>query len=168
MKYITHRGGTKEDAEDIFQDAITKVIWSIDNNTFLGKAHISTYLFSISKNMWLKTLEKRGKNTPMNLDILTVDNEFLGEIPFSDDDLNTIRTFENLLSKIGEKCTQLLKAVYFKKLSYKKILEQNKETYSSEQAIRNKTSRCIRYLKEGMNGKVKNKENLKKIITKCL
>ncbi|OHX66691.1 RNA polymerase sigma factor [Flammeovirga pacifica] len=173
-KIVNQFGGSSEDAEDIFQDALAKVIWSIDEDKFLGKSHISTYLITISKNMWLKTIQKKNKYQSTSLEEqhinqLKGDDDLLDEIPLgNEDDLYTKKLFEELLEKIGEDCKNILKKYYFDKLSYTQILDEKKNKYSSEQALRNKKSRCLKYLKEGLQEKVKDKNSLLNIISSCL
>ncbi|ANQ49931.1 sigma-70 family RNA polymerase sigma factor [Flammeovirga yaeyamensis] len=173
-KIIVNLGGSSEDAEDIFQDALAKVIWSIDEDKFQGKSHISTYLITIAKNMWLKTLQKKSKHfsTPLEeglIDQLSGDEELLEDIPLgNDDDLYTKSMFEDLIEKIGVDCRNILKNYYFDKLSYNQILDRNKGKYSSEQALRNKKSRCLKYLKEGLQDKLDDKDSLLNIISSCL
>lgn len=165
---ILKLNGTKEDAEDIFQDAIAKVIWSIDKDQFKGDAHISTYLYTISKNMWLSTIRKRN-HFDVSYDDYQDEVDFTEELPLEDgDDLDTKRRFRELLNKIGEDCQKLLSYFYFQQLTYSEILEKFKGKYTSEKFIRNKKSRCITYLKKGLENTTGKINNLLDDISECL
>ncbi|MBB6462000.1 RNA polymerase sigma factor [Flammeovirga kamogawensis] len=170
---ILKMNGSLEDAEDIFQDAFAKVLWSIDEGQFQGTSHISTYIVTVSKNMWLKTIEKNKKlrTTEYNSQLHDVSDHssLLSEVPLgNEDDLESKRYFESLLSRIGEDCQKILKNYYFDKLSYSEIQHRFVNKYSSEQAIRNKKSRCLKYLKQGFENRTDDKEELLSIISSCL
>lgn len=171
---ILKLNGTKEDAEDIFQDAIAKVIWSIDKDQFKGEAHISTYLFTISKNMWLSTLKKRNRYD-VSYDNVKVDgsvendSDFTSELPLAEgDDLDTKHRFRELLNKIGEDCQRLLTYFYFQQLTYEEILKKFDGKYTSEKFIRNKKSRCINYLRKGLENSTEKISDLLDNISECL
>lgn len=166
---ILKMNGATEDAEDIFQEALSKVILSIEDGNFLGSSQVSTYLIAIAKNMWLKTLQKRNRLSTVEYDgQLHNDKHLLNEVLLGEeDDLDTRNLFESLLLQIGEDCQNILKYYYFKKMSYEKIHETFQDKYSSEQAIRNKKSRCLKYLKKGLDGCIDDKNDLLSIISSC-
>src|SRR6185436_11226786 len=55
-KYVKQNSGSRQDAEDIFQEAIIVLLNNIRHPGFQLTASLKTYLFSISKNLWLKKL----------------------------------------------------------------------------------------------------------------
>lgn len=169
---ILKLNGSSEDAEDIFQDAIAKIIWSIDKGQFKGESHISTYLYAISKNMWFSTLKKRNQFKVSYQDDFEEDEnniDFKSELPLEDgDDLDAKNRFSELLHKIGEDCRNLLTYFYFHQLSYGDILQKFKGKYSSEKFIRNKKSRCIAYLRKGLENTELNVNSLLDNISECL
>lgn len=169
---ILKMDGRIEDAEDVFQDALAKLIWSIDEGKFQGSSHISTYLITIAKNIWLKTISKNNRIATTEYDSKFHDQlnnkELLDEIPLIDDDMEKSKFFEDLLSKIGDDCQKILKYYYFDKKPYEKIMSLLGAQYSSEQALRNKKSRCIKYLRKGLENRIDNKEELLSIISSCL
>ncbi|MBD0404948.1 RNA polymerase sigma factor [Flammeovirga sp. EKP202] len=174
QKLVVQLDGTLEDAEDIFQDALAKVIWSINEGQFSGRSHISTYLITVSKNMWLKTLAKRNKAATYTVDekanlVPSNDDTLLQETPFEGrEEPYTKALFEDVLSRLCKDCQLILKMYYFDEKTYAQILQLKKEKYSSEQAIRNKKSRCLKYLKVGLQGKIEDENSLLDVISSCL
>jgi len=56
--HILKNNGTKEDADDIFQEGIIIIYRKIKNNQFPLKCSFGTYLYSVCKLLWLKQLRK--------------------------------------------------------------------------------------------------------------
>jgi len=74
--HIRQNSGSKNDAEDIFQDGMIIILNKINNNNFELTSSFSTFLFSICKHIWLTKLRNEG----------FVDNGLSDEDVFSDDE----------------------------------------------------------------------------------
>lgn len=59
-KYILSNNGTIEDAEDVFHDSIIVLIHNLRNNVKIT-SELSTYLYSIAKNLWLRRLAAKRR-----------------------------------------------------------------------------------------------------------
>lgn len=141
---ILKNSGIKADAKDVFQDAMIVFYNKIKQDDFKLNSKISTFLYAISRNIWLKKLRDNKKSTN-NLSI--EDLHLIGT-----DDIQMVLEFSenqiilgDLLEKSGPKCVALLKAFYFEKLRIRKIAEL--QNYSSEQVVKNQKSRCIKKIK---------------------
>ncbi|PWJ38024.1 RNA polymerase sigma factor [Sediminitomix flava] len=175
---VLKMSGNELEAEDVFQEAITKVIWSIDQGNFQGKSHISTYLYTIAKNMWLKTLERRKREQEvLNTELYPIykQEDIVDALPDiyttaeeEEQDLDQVLHFKKLLDKIGDDCRNILKCFYFKELSYDQILDLPNNKYASEQVIRNKKSRCLKYLRKGLQDFEVETDKLLDYIKDCL
>lgn len=117
-KFVSKRGGTFEQAKDIFQDAL--VIWyekaeMICEDTDygvqqdVGKA-AKAYLFGIAKHLWYRNFAKEAQTVPLDLHL----QDEAEEQP--DEQLSTNKLL-NLLESSGKKCLDLLKSFYYDKLS---------------------------------------------------
>ncbi|HEY4150405.1 MAG TPA: sigma factor, partial [Chitinophagaceae bacterium] len=62
-KLVLTRGGTAQDAEDIFQEALIILCRKAGKPGFILTAQLSTYLFSICRFLWNDELKKR-KHAP--------------------------------------------------------------------------------------------------------
>jgi RNA polymerase sigma factor (sigma-70 family) len=56
---VYEKGGTGEDAKDIFQDALLIMLQKIDSNKFVLSSKFNTFLYCVSENLWNHILEKR-------------------------------------------------------------------------------------------------------------
>ena len=56
---ILQKGGTIEDASDIFQDGLIIILEKLDNKQFALACKFVTFLYSVCDNLWKKVLEKR-------------------------------------------------------------------------------------------------------------
>ncbi|WP_281615121.1 sigma-70 family RNA polymerase sigma factor [Flammeovirga sp. SubArs3] len=171
LRMIIKMGGCEADAEDIFQDSLSKLIMSIETSQFKGRANISTYLYSICRNAWINMQKKQNKYSffDESADHLLEDYDLIDEIPFIEEDQKTVKKFSEAFKSIGTDCRNLLKKLYFDLMSYEMLLTTHKDKYSSEQAIRNKKSRCIKYLRKSLgDDKDLSKEDMINMIGPCL
>src|SRR5690606_18400997 len=56
--YILKNSGDSDDVEDILQDAVIVVWQKVSQKEFELTAKLSTFLFAVAKNLWLKALNK--------------------------------------------------------------------------------------------------------------
>ena len=61
VKMVLKNNGTEEEAQDIYQDALI-VFWEkVVKDELTLTAKISTYLYSICYNLWLKELDRKRR-----------------------------------------------------------------------------------------------------------
>ena len=53
--------GNEDDVKDLMQDTLVAIWQNVRKPDFQLSAKLSTYLFAIAKNLWLKQLEKRKR-----------------------------------------------------------------------------------------------------------
>ena len=58
--YVVNNKGTKEDAADIIQETIVAFIEIVANDKYRGDASVKSFLYSITRNLWLSELRKRN------------------------------------------------------------------------------------------------------------
>jgi len=56
---VTQKGGTAEDAKDVFQDGLIIMLEKIDNYELVLRCKFKTFLYSICENLWKAVLAKR-------------------------------------------------------------------------------------------------------------
>ena len=141
--FIVGNNGSAEDAEDTFQDALVAVFNNLRSGNFQLQSSLKTYVFSISRNLWLNKLRRQGRMVN-----ITTEHEQI-EIP--ENQMNVLEKGErseiiaNLIEKMGEECRQLLLYFYFDRFRMKRIMELM--GFSSEQVTKNKKSRCMKKLR---------------------
>jgi DNA-directed RNA polymerase specialized sigma24 family protein len=105
--YVSKKGGSFEEAKDIFQDAL--VIWYEKKQVNLQYSEAS-YIFGIARHLWSATMKEKIRQQSLP-DPLT-------DLPVSTNKLLA------LLQTAGQKCMDLLRAFYYDKLPLDKVAGQ--------------------------------------------
>ncbi len=140
--YILKNNGNKEQAKDTYQDAMMVLYRNIQREDFELTSKLSTYVFSIVQNLWLKQLRQQKR--------VTIIEEKLNDLPQTLAPNKTeleqqIQLVMQKVEQIGNPCASLLKAYYFLKKSMKEIaLEMN---YSSDKTAKAQKYKCVQRLK---------------------
>jgi RNA polymerase sigma factor (sigma-70 family) len=134
---IVSNSGNKEDAEDIFQDALLILYKKVKSGNFILSSSLKTYLTGVGRNLWYQELRRRGKETMI---IQTEDAEdSVGLEP-------QYRQAEMAFNLLGEKCKQLLVLFYFKKKSMLEIAHILE--FTNEKIVKNQKYRCLEKAKD--------------------
>jgi RNA polymerase sigma factor (sigma-70 family) len=56
---VSRKGGSVDDAHDIFQDGLIIMLEKIDSKDFVLTCKFKTYLYCVCENLWKSVLEKR-------------------------------------------------------------------------------------------------------------
>ena len=160
--YIRQNSGTDEDAEDIFQELILIFIEVLKKDKFRGESSISTFLYALTRNIWLNELKKRGRSklrdeifekgrdqTEIDVSHLIVNREEKTQLM-------------KLVDSLGETCKKILLAFYFENLAVKEILKTLK--YENEQVVRNKKYKCLKQLEQMLAADPGLTKNLKSLL----
>ena len=139
-KLILSKGGTKEDAQDVFQESLIILYRKVTTTDFQLTAKLSTYLYSVSRFLWKDQLLKTNKlkTTDFEIDFLENEIEELEKIQAHEEKLKKV---ENILTTISVKCQEILQLFYFKKFSMKEIAKQM--GYTSERIARTQKYKCM-------------------------
>jgi len=118
--YICSHSGNEDDALDIFQDAMVALCKQIKTGKFDTRYEIAGFLFSVSRNLWINKIKKNNRNVLMPEII-----EKAEEYDYSDDIITVEkeRVLKELISKLGEKCFQLLQFSIYKDYSGAEICD---------------------------------------------
>jgi RNA polymerase sigma factor (sigma-70 family) len=145
--YIIKSQGTIDEAKDIFQDAVIRFYDVVKEGKFEGKSSISTYIFAISKNLWINSMKKKNKYIHEEQSEIRDSSTNLLEDMISQEKVDAVN---NLLKQVGEGCEQLLKYSIYDNLSMKEICE--KMGYSSENVAKTYNYRCKQKLMQLVEG----------------
>lgn len=135
---VLSNSGLLEDAEDIFQEALVVLYRKIKDNTLILNCALSTYIYSICRNMWLDRLRRQSKT----IGVIDGDREI---IDLDDDTVETIyqndryRLYQKHFKNIGEGCKKLL-TLFFKGEPMKLITKVL--GFGSEQYTRKRKFKC--------------------------
>ena len=139
--YVLKNNGTADDAEDILQDATIAVWEKIQQNNLELKAKLSTFIFAISKNLWLKRLGKLGRQ-------VQIDGTKTENLAEKDDDFHQQdrRIVVEMMDKLGLKCKEILTLFYFEGHDMNTIAE--KLNYNNADTVKAKKHQCFKQLQE--------------------
>ncbi len=124
--WLIKNGGTADDAADLFQEAVVVLFGKAQETDFRLTCSIGTYLFSISKHLWYKKLQRQSREPVYTKESA---GEEEGEYGVAwEDDIKVHHErethYEQLgvaLEQIGEPCRSLLKAYYHNDKSMQEI-----------------------------------------------
>ena len=159
VAYIKQNSGTEEDAEDIFQELVLLFIEILKKDKFRGESSVSTFLYALTRNIWLNELNRRGKSKRRDeifekgKDVSDVDVSHLIA------DRETKMQLMKVVDKLGETCKKILLAFYYENLAIKEILQTL--NYENEQVVRNKKYKCLKQLEQMMTVEPDLVKNLK-------
>jgi RNA polymerase sigma factor (sigma-70 family) len=139
QKYITRRSGRREDADDVFQDAMMIFYKQVIKNTFDSKYTVYGYLYKISINCWINKVKKESRMELMDetMEAQAEDIVSVSERMISEKDENLLK---NVFSDIGEKCIELLTYTIYYNLLMEDIMIRM--GFTSVSAVKMQQQRC--------------------------
>jgi RNA polymerase sigma factor (sigma-70 family) len=113
LRYVLSNNGTTDEAKDLFQDALI-VFWEkVRSGELVLTSKISTFVFSICKNLWHKELNRKSR--------LSGASEHEPGESYDHDAEERLNIVLSAISKMGETCKKVLMLYYFDKLSMQDI-----------------------------------------------
>ena len=139
-KLITEMGGTKQDAEDIFQESLIIFCRKARDYNFNLTAQLSTYLYSVCRFLWKDELKKRTQLPASDFEsgLSMADEENIRDSVEED---KRIKMAQKILDELGDRCRDLLLLFYKGGLRLKDIA--SKMGYASEAAAKNQKYKCL-------------------------
>jgi RNA polymerase sigma factor (sigma-70 family) len=152
---IINNNGTAEDAKDIFQEAMVVLYEKVQLNSFELNCQIKTFLYSVSRRLWLKRLIQMNR---LNIsesqeELVSVDEEVSEHEKRNQDFI----MMEKALHSIGEPCKSLLEAFYLKKRSMQEIASSF--GYTNAENAKNQKYKCLIRLKKLFFSQYKNEHS---------
>jgi RNA polymerase sigma factor (sigma-70 family) len=146
--FIIGKGGTEQDADDIFQETVVSFIDTVQKGKFRQESGIRTFLISISKNLWFNEIRRRQRagNREKLFETARVQEETGSTDAFRDRELK--QQMNLMLLSLGDSCKKILELFYYENLSMKEIVSHLH--YENEQVVRNKKYKCLQQLTEKM------------------
>ncbi len=150
---VLNNRGTTDDAADIFQEAMIVLFEKSIDPDFVLTCQIKTYLYSVSRRIWLKKLNKQQQTFSHTDDfeqVVQVD-EYLDQHKQKQ---VSFEIMETALAKIGDPCKSLLEAYYI----HKKPMHQIAAEFNYTNADNAKTQKykCLVRLKKIFFAEYKN------------
>jgi RNA polymerase sigma factor (sigma-70 family) len=116
QRYILRNSGSREDAEDLLQEALVVAWQNAQKPDFRLTSRWGTYLTAICKNLWLKQLKKNSRFT----DEAQVSPEKMSE-PENSSRTMDLKKIVACVEQLDETCRKLLTLFYFEGLDMEQI-----------------------------------------------
>lgn len=108
---VTHliltNSGTKDDAEDVFQDTIIILYEKIKANIFVLKSSLKTYIYSVSRNLWLYRLRQKSRDDKITESFMAVAEEYV-DVDFYYEENDKDAKMTDYFRLLGESCRKIL------------------------------------------------------------
>lgn len=118
--HIRKNNGDTDDARDVFQEAMIALVEQAGHEHFTLTAAPGTYLFAISRNLWLKRLRERTRHVAL---AHTSGSEASEEHAF---DTHAIPSAEeraaSILDRITDHCVGILRALFMMRMPMPELM----------------------------------------------
>lgn len=145
QQMIVQNNGSEDDARDIFQESLIVLYQKSISEDFELQCQIKTYLYSVSRRLWLKRLQtKRIYDTPIdNYEEQVSVEEDVDTHEKQDQQYGVMKA---ALAKIGEPCKSLLEAFYVHNKNMQDI--SSYFGYTNADNAKNQKYKCLMRLKK--------------------
>ncbi|HET9746229.1 MAG TPA: sigma-70 family RNA polymerase sigma factor [Chitinophagaceae bacterium] len=150
---VINNNGSAQEAKDIFQEAMIVLLEKARSGNFELNCQIKTYVYSVSRRIWLKRLQQYNRYSR------EVDG-MLGTVPVEEDVEEYERhdhefaMMEKAISSLGEPCKSLIEAFYIQKRNMQDIA--NQFGYTNADNAKNQKYKCLMRLKKLFFAQYKN------------
>lgn len=144
---VLKNNGNEDDALDIFQEAVIVFYKKVISGDFELRSKISSYLYEVSRRLWLNQLNRRKKHEVSNYTSFLSDQA--DENNEQQNPLALQNYIGNALEKLGEPCKSLLKAAIFLSMKMEDIAE--KFNYSGARSASQQKLRCLKKLRDSIS-----------------
>ena len=141
---VVNNSGSADDAKDIFQEALIVLYEKVKSGSFELNCQIKTYVYSVSRRLWLKRLMHQNRFSIGEAD---------GETVAVEDDMEThekrdleFTMMEKAMAGLGEPCKSLLEAFYLQKRGMQEIAANF--GYTNADNAKNQKYKCLMRLKK--------------------
>jgi RNA polymerase sigma factor (sigma-70 family) len=142
--FIIGYGGSRQDAEDVFQETVVSFIEIVKKGKYRMEASIKTFLVSVARNIWLNEVKKRERSGHREKQFELGRDQKEEDISQQIGDLEKKKQLRDLVYQLGEPCRKILLLFYYENLPMKEIVDHL--PYENEQVVRNKKYKCLQQL----------------------
>lgn len=145
LQFILNNNGSEDDAKDVYQETIIVLYNKIKGGNFELTSKLNTYIYSVSRRIWLKKLTQHSKKTS-NItdyeDVLAVEED-VEQHEEKDMQFDKMAT---ALEGLGEPCKTIIQDFYIHNQSMQHICE--KFGYTNADNAKNQKYKCLQRLKK--------------------
>lgn len=149
--FIRLNSGSKEDAEDVFQETIVILLEKLRAAEFKLSASLKTYLFAIAKNIWFKRLKAKKISLEHNI----TENDLITEcfdIEIYPEQTNE-QKMESYLQNITTNCRWIIKSLFYLQHPIETLMETM--GWKNKHTANNQKYKCVQMIRKEMLKQVK-------------
>ena len=141
VAWVQQNKGTKAEAQDLFQDALTSIYLQLRQPEFTIKQNLYVYLFVVCRNLWFNNLRKQKHVSFQDADQHT---QLAAEEAPNPNDLELQeQLYRRMFARLGKTCQEILRLA-IKGLSPQQIADAMQ--LKNEHQARNRKSYCKQQL----------------------
>ncbi len=157
--FVTHNQGNREEAQDVFQDAMIVIYNRIRSGELELSCKFGTFLYAICKNIWIQERKKhllhveKLKNYPQ-----VVHDPGPGDDPLLQKHLTTL--FDKHFNDLSRDCQKIL-TMYFNNFTLEEIrtaMDYNELHHAADRKYRCKKSLIKRMVNDPLFKRLKNEQ----------
>lgn len=145
LQFILNNNGDEDDAKDVYQETIIVLYNKVKSGSFELSSKLKTYIYSVSRRIWLKKLAQHSRKTN-NIadfeDVLVVDDD-LEQHEQKDMQFDKMKV---ALDNLGEPCKTIIQDFYIHNQSMQDICE--KFGYTNADNAKTQKYKCLQRLKK--------------------
>jgi RNA polymerase sigma factor (sigma-70 family) len=143
--FIYQNNGSEQEAKDIYQEAFIILYEKLQDADFQLNCQIKTFLYSVSRRLWLKKLTEKRHYTGKIEDF----ESFIHFENTENEPTENEKQFESMhqsLIQLGEPCKTILEDYYLQKMTMQAIAD--KFGYTNAENAKNQKYKCLQRLKK--------------------
>jgi RNA polymerase sigma factor (sigma-70 family) len=160
--YVMNNNGSRQDAEDIFQEVVVTFIELVQKDKFRGESSIRTFLFSLTRHLWLNELKRKGRAMTREVKYEKAQEKAEMDIAQAIGHREGRQQVNDLIERLGDACKKILIMFYYEDIPVRDML--GKLDYENEQVIRNKKYKCMKQLEDMIAGDPILRQTLKNLL----
>lgn len=133
-RLVIKHGGNKQQARDIFHDALTILYQKVQADRFTLTGSLGGFIYHTARNLWLAQLRREGKALPLTHDLPDAPDDDTDETP-------RLALAQQALEKLADKCREILRLFYFERCSMEAIAKA--VGLKGEQAAKTQKYKCL-------------------------
>jgi RNA polymerase sigma factor (sigma-70 family) len=146
---VERNSGSQDDADDILQESLVIVWERVRAGTFEPQAKLTTFLYGIAQNLWLRRLARMKRERPSDIDpdvAVSDDPSPLEELIESE----SVTMLRDALDRLGEPCRSVLLLYYYEECSMQEIAVRL--GFANADTVKSKKYQCKKALEEMVKG----------------
>lgn len=145
LQLVLSNSGNEDDAKDIFQESVIVFYNKVKSGNFELNCKLKTFLYSISRRLWLKRLKEHGRKGGNINDFENIVSVGLDLEQHEEKD-KQFKQMEQALLFLGEPCKTIIEDYYLQNKSMQEICE--KFGYTNADNAKTQKYKCLQRLKK--------------------